>query len=72
VSGDWIEWNGGECPVDPEASVCARYRPMAGHVREEAQGFGGGDMNRRIPAAGLRWDHNGGWGDIIAYRVVSA
>jgi len=61
-AGDWIEWNGGECPVDPETLVdtCKRNG-------DKCYGF----------RAGVRI-HVGCWDrawrsrrtDIIAYRIV--
>lgn len=55
----WIDWPGGECPVDDFTKV--EYRTSQGS--EEIQ-----------PAYNLRWTWNGGntprGGDIIAYRVV--
>lgn len=59
VEGGWIDWFGGECPVDDFTEV--EYRTSQGS--EEIQ-----------PAYNLRWTWNGGntprGGDIIAYRVV--
>lgn len=57
-TGDWIEWKGGECPVDGAARVEVKY----------ADGTPGYTI-----AGSLRWSWifdvaNGG--DIIAYRVV--
>lgn len=53
---DWIEWNGGECPVPGETEVMMRFRNGATSVTR---------------AKHCRWDHPGAAGDIIAYRVVS-
>jgi len=52
----WIEWCGGECPVElPRQEV--EYRTRLG--------------NKYMTAAGdLRWYHEGKGGDIIAYRVI--
>lgn len=49
----WIEWDGGECPVEDDAIIDIRFRD--GH---EERGAG----------AGWDWEHSGGW-DIIAYRL---
>lgn len=54
---DWIEWNGGECPVAASAIVQRKYR-------DGADGF------MKAPAAYFRWTHLGEDSDIIAYRVV--
>lgn len=53
---DWVEWGGGECPVElPRQEV--EYLTRLG--------------NKYITAAGdLRWFHEGKGGDIIAYRVI--
>jgi hypothetical protein len=52
----WIEWNGGDRPVERGMRVDARLR--------------GGDTMKRRAASGLDWSHWGSEGDIIAYRVV--
>lgn len=51
----WIEWSGGECPVDPCAIVEIRMLSSETEVQHAHQ---------------YRWDHKGYGGDIIAYRVV--
>jgi len=52
----WIEWKGGECPIDRDTRVSYRLR----------------DETVCIPdrAGRLDWLHDGVWNDIIAYRVV--
>lgn len=51
----WVQWHGGECPV--ERNVMVEYRMR----------FGNGYS---CAAAGrLHWDHGGGSGDIVSYRV---
>jgi len=57
--GDFIIWQGGECPVDPDTVVEVK---MTGCVE---------DMYVRR-AGDLRWTHTNYSGDIIAYRVVEA
>lgn len=57
---DWIEWNGGECPVDGLTSVDYRMRTDRA------------DEANRDVASMLRWDHQRTGGDIIAYRLVDA
>jgi hypothetical protein len=56
-SDGWIEWHGGECPVDVQSSVQVRYCT------------GGNDIGT---AGGFYWDHrpNSPKADIVAYRVV--
>lgn len=61
---DWIEWNGGECPVAGEVRTDIRFRIAPGE--EE------GCTERNRQASYYRWDHNGGYGDIVAYRLVDA
>lgn len=52
----WIEWKGGECPVDVDALVCCKLR--SGKVSITA-----------YHAGILSWRHNGNAADIIAYRL---
>jgi len=51
---DWIEWNGGECPVDSYTPVQVRFKS------------GGWDT---VLAERYDWDHAGCDSDIIAYRI---
>ena len=51
----WIEWNGGECPVDENAMVEIVMRDL--------------EHEKRI-AGYFSWDHTKSRVDIIAYRVV--
>lgn len=52
----WIDWAGGECPVDRELPVDLKFRD--GDSEEEGH-----------QAGAYRWNHKGGRGDIIAYRL---
>ena len=52
----WIEWKGGECPVDADKTVYVNYRD-------------GGKTPKAVKAGSQRWDHSGLGGDIIAYRL---
>lgn len=59
ADGEWIEWGGGQCPVDEEAVVSVKYR---------------GDKwaHQEGEAAKFDWRHRG-WcadTDIIAYRII--
>lgn len=63
-SDGWIEWQGGECPVEPDTLIEPGFRPFSFHQKA---GFDVGAVER---AASFRWNHNGRAGDIIAYRVV--
>ena len=53
--GGWIEWGGGECPVDASDEVDTKHR--VGRV----------DIRRYANSAW--WYHTGGHGDIVAYRL---
>ena len=53
----WIEWAGGECPVDSDAIVEVKYRkPSPLHFNNDRAGD-------------FTWSHDGFGGDIIAYRL---
>lgn len=52
----WIEWNGGECPVDVELYVYVNYRD-------------GCELPRGVKAGSQRLDHFGLGGDIVSYRL---
>ena len=55
----WIDWLGGECPVDSDEIVEVKYRkPSPLHFN-----------NNR--AGDFAWSHTGSNGDIIAYRIVN-
>lgn len=57
----WIEWNGGECPVEPNTEVQVKLRNGKEYTYH-AQGFHTG-----------RWRHTDPIkpsGDIIAYKIV--
>lgn len=51
----WIEWNGGECPVDGDCEVSIRVRGEGGSARGKAKHWS--------------WGHSGCGSDIIAYRL---
>lgn len=59
--GEWIEWIGGDCPVDPGVKVNVKFR--RGHSADN------------LEAGYWRWDHSPSTdrrsrpNDIIAYRV---
>ena len=52
----WIKWDGGECPVPPDASVEVNFR--CGIIKQVA------------PAKNYRWSHDGDCLDIVEYRIV--
>lgn len=54
----WIDWHGGECPVDSDAIVEVKFRkPCPLHFSNDR-------------ACDFLWSHHGSNGDIIAYRLV--
>lgn len=55
---DWVEWNGGDCPVPADTVVDVRFR--------------GSIEDRRNPAAEWYWPQRGDPSDIIAYRIHRA
>lgn len=55
----WIDWHGGECPVDSDTIVEVKYRkPSPLHFNNDRAGD-------------FTWSHDGSIGDIIAYRIVN-
>lgn len=56
IDDGWIEWNGGDCPVDLDTRADVELRN------------GSKLMNKRTLE--LVWRHHAWQGDIIAYRVV--
>lgn len=68
---EWIEWNGGKCPVPDDANVSVKFR-------KEVDSFISDDgyYSTAVRADGLDWEHGtlftdpDGEYDIVAYRVV--
>jgi hypothetical protein len=60
----WIEWNGGECPVEVGALIDVKYRDL--HVQ---LGSKVGDRSAVEMYATTHWRNSGGAADIIAYRL---
>lgn len=57
----WIEWHGGECPVDKNATVLVKFRGCPHN--DDAEG---------PYTAGLwSWSQAGGDGDIVEYKIVA-
>ena len=54
---EWIEWKGGECPVDEDTTV--RVKMLDGYITPVTE-----------KAGALRWVRSGSQGDITAYKVV--
>lgn len=59
-SNGWIAWGGGKCPVSDVARV------------EYIMRSSGGVPSDVTTAGGLRWNHTGSSGDVVAYRVVKS
>ena len=57
LTGIWVEWKGGECPVPSDTRVEVRLRAGEADVGHVAGDFW--------------WDHRGETYDIVAYRVVT-
>lgn len=57
ASEGWIEWHGGDCPVDSDAIVEVRYRKTNPYQFNNDR------------AGDFTWSHDGIDGDIIAYRL---
>lgn len=58
-SNGWIDWHGGECPVDSDAIVEVKYRKPSPLLFNNDR------------AGDFTWSHDGCSGDIIAYRLVN-
>jgi hypothetical protein len=56
--GKWIEWGGGDQPVEDSVVVSVMFRR--------------GNVSTPMRAEMWSWSHHGGNGDIIAYRIVEA
>lgn len=57
ASEGWIEWHGGDCPVDSDAIVEVKYRKPNPYQYNNDR------------AGDFAWAHDGIDGDIIAYRL---
>ena len=57
IYGPWIKWDGGDCPVPPDASVEVKLR--CGIIKQAA------------PAKNHRWSHDGDGLDIAGYCTVT-
>lgn len=59
--GEWIEWAGGECPINRETEVSVKFRD-------------GETSAENHPAGSYRWYHSAQpysrGDDIIAYRII--
>lgn len=57
ASEGWIEWHGGDCPVDSDAIVEVKYRKPSPYQYNNDR------------AGDFSWSHDGFGGDITAYRL---
>ena len=57
VPGEWVSWEGGECPLDWRTIVMVRFRHRDTLARKSKR------------ADRYKWHHTGSGGDIIAYRI---
>lgn len=64
IEGEWIEWNGGECPVPKGTKIDVKYRDGKVAINQFIQ-----EGNYPIPAARF-WVKDNHGSDIIAYRIV--
>lgn len=71
----WIEWNGGECPVEKGTMIDVRYRFGKENIGVTAlifrgnDGFKSGLMHNGLSRAATHWMQDGSDMDIIAYRL---
>lgn len=63
--GEWIEWNGGECPVGRNGVVEIQLRR---DTRQAAEDYHA--RFRPIDADHVRWTWNHEDDDVIAYRII--
>ena len=57
IYSPWIKWHGGDCPVPPDTVVTVQVR--IGRVLEPDR------------ASAYMWNHVGGAGDIVEYRIIT-
>lgn len=61
MSNEWIEWNGGECPVEKGALIDVK--------RRNGQEHSGNALRWEDDLEQSFWDNDNAGGDIIAYRL---
>ena len=69
---DWIEWNGGECPVADGTLVDVRHRDGDEFLGQLAWGVARPEEGNTVWAGAAFWHRDGVDGDIVAYRLVDA
>jgi hypothetical protein len=65
VASDWINWEGGRCPVSGDTRVQVQFRSDIDRRQAERASGPNGNVARAVS-----WANTGSGGDIIAYRVV--
>ena len=68
MENEWIEWAGGECPVEREILIDARLRDGTTMHNEMAGDFC--PLDKTADASNCNFMHDGGGLDIIAYRIA--
>lgn len=66
IVSDWIEWNGGECPVETDTRAHIRFLAW-----DQADTWRDLRKNPPIRAGEVRWSKERRASDIIAYRIIS-
>lgn len=67
MSGRWIKWAGGQCPVELDVLVDVKLREGTTMSGERAMEFVALDADEQTPQNN-NWLHDGGPLDIVAYR----
>jgi hypothetical protein len=70
-SGNWIEWAGGKCPVEPETLVEVQYRPNCSWLSPTVSS----PAPARFFQVGTDWwrhESPNQTNDIIAYRLAES
>lgn len=68
MGNEWIEWNGGECPVERGTLIDAKFRNGEETYHAKA-GFRYDDGGSNENYCTTDWDHLGTDEDIVAYRL---
>ena len=67
-SEGWIQWNGGEMPVEKGTLIDVKYRDQSENIRVMA-GFAFCEIGSNPLMSAVEWKHYDLPGDIIAYRL---
>ena len=66
TSDGWIEWSGGDCPVEQKAWVDVKFRDGRGSAMTHTAGYWDD-----VELSESCWHHEPCELDIVAYRVVT-